>query len=155
MNRQLIAVILWALVVVLFMAIVRNPYEPPKDDLSVDYIVNDNFIESEQKDAQIVNMSPTSITVEVTAYCPCEKCCGKTDGITACGEKAVEGVTIAADWDVFPAYTQLYIDGVGYRTVHDKGGAIKGNRIDIFFASHEEALAFGRKTLTVTEVIYD
>lgn len=81
---------------------------------------------------------------EITYYCPCVECCGKTDGITASGTLATEGQTIAADWDMLPVGTEIYIDGIGYRTVEDKGGAIKGKTLDIFVNSHTEALEFGR-----------
>lgn len=80
----------------------------------------------------------------VTAYCPCVKCCRKSNGITASGIKAVEGVTVAADTNILPFGTQLQIDGNIY-TVQDRGGAIKGNRIDIYFDTHEKALQFGRQ----------
>lgn len=77
---------------------------------------------------------------KLTAYCPCKKCCGKNPsdpgyGLTASGEVAREGVTIAAD--KLPFGTRVYIEGVGERVVQDRGGAIKGNRIDIFCSSHE------------------
>lgn len=79
---------------------------------------------------------------KVTAYCACEKCCGKTDGITKSGVRAKEGVTIAADPNVIPLGTEVIIDGHEY-IVQDTGGAIKGNRIDIYFDHHQEALEFG------------
>jgi 3D (Asp-Asp-Asp) domain-containing protein len=89
-------------------------------------------------------------TFTATAYCSCEKCCGKyaknrPNGLvyTASGEIAEEGVTIAADWEVLPPGTEVEIDGMGTKIVHDKGSAIKGNRIDIYFSSHQEALNFG------------
>lgn len=85
----------------------------------------------------------------VTAYCPCVKCCGKSNGITASGIKAVEGVTVAMNKSI-PFGTKIYIDGVGERIVQDRGGAIKGNRIDLYFDSHQEALNFGRQTKEVT-----
>ena len=88
-------------------------------------------------------------TYTITAYCHCVKCCGKTDGITASGVKAVEGITIATDKSI-PFGTKIYIDGVGERIVQDRGGAIKGNRIDLYFDSHEKALEFGRQTKQVT-----
>lgn len=81
---------------------------------------------------------------EITYYCPCAKCCGKTDGITASGTLAIEGQTVSADWDLFPPGTQIYINGIGYRVVEDKGGAIKGNRLDVYMDSHEAALEAGR-----------
>lgn len=79
---------------------------------------------------------------KLTAYCACKKCCGKTNGITASGVRAKEGVTIAADTSVLPFGTVVLIDGHEY-TVQDRGGAIKGNRIDVFFDSHQKALEFG------------
>lgn len=85
----------------------------------------------------------------VTAYCPCVKCCGKSNGITASGIKAVEGVTVAADTNILPFGTEIEIDGHVY-IVQDKGGAIKGNRIDLYFDSHQEALNFGRQIKEVT-----
>ena len=87
--------------------------------------------------------------VIVTAYCPCVKCCGKSDGITASGTKAIEGRTIAVDPRYIPYGTEVVIDGRTY-IAEDCGGAIKGNnRIDLFFDSHSEALAFGRQAKTV------
>lgn len=90
----------------------------------------------------------------LTAYCACYKCCGKQPGspgygITSSGKKVQEGVTIAADTRVIPMGSRVYIEGVGERIVQDRGGAIKGNRIDIYFASHSDALKFGRKTRQV------
>ena len=82
-------------------------------------------------------------TFKVTAYCSCEKCCGKTDGITSSGAKAVEGVTVAADINELPFGTEIYIEGLGERVVQDVGGSIKGNKIDVFCETHEQALAFG------------
>lgn len=88
-------------------------------------------------------------TFKLTAYCPCARCCGKCDGITASGEKAVEGVTVAADTNILPFGTKIIIDGLGEYTVQDRGGAIKGNKIDIYFSSHTEALQFGVQTADV------
>ena len=81
-------------------------------------------------------------TFTITAYCPCVKCCNKDDGITATGVKATAGRTIAVDPDVIPYGTELFIDGFTYRA-EDTGGSIKGNKLDIFFANHLEALEWG------------
>lgn len=90
----------------------------------------------------------------LTAYCACEKCCGywatvrplDEDGnpivYTANQSVAKQGVTVAADTNVLPFGTVLLIDGHEY-IVQDRGGAVKGNHIDIYFESHEEALQFG------------
>lgn len=78
----------------------------------------------------------------LTAYCPCYDCCGKTDGITATGTQAKEGRTIAVDPDKIPYGTQVVIGDRTY-IAEDCGGAIKGNHIDVFFDTHQEALDFG------------
>lgn len=84
----------------------------------------------------------------ITAYCPCEICCGQwADGITADGSTAVEGVTIAASSE-FEFGTVLRIDGHEY-VVQDRGGAITGNRLDIFFDNHSDALEWGVQTKEV------
>lgn len=84
---------------------------------------------------------------KVTAYCSCSKCCGKQTGITASGTRATAGRTIAASGQ-FSFGTKLIINGKEY-TVEDRGGAIQGNRIDIYMDSHAEALAWGVKYLPV------
>lgn len=92
----------------------------------------------------------------LTAYCPCEKCCGiwaknrptDIDGKpivkTASGQIAKQGYTIAADKMQLPFGTKVYINGHEYE-VQDVGGGIKENNIDIYFESHQEALEFGVK----------
>lgn len=77
------------------------------------------------------------------AYCPCTACCGKyASGITATGTKAAEGRTIAVDPKVIPLGSKVVINGHEY-IAEDTGGGIKGNKLDIFFNSHREALNFG------------
>lgn len=87
---------------------------------------------------------------KVTGYCACVKCCGKTNGITASGTKATAGRTIAASGQ-FTFGTKLLINGTTY-TVEDRGGAIKGNKIDVYFNTHAEALQWGVKYLPVQVV---
>lgn len=81
-------------------------------------------------------------TFKLTAYCACSRCCGKCDGITATGTKATAGRTVAVDPSKIPYGTEVIINGHTY-IAEDCGGAIKGNKIDIFFNSHAEALRFG------------
>lgn len=87
-------------------------------------------------------------TFKITGYCSCSSCCGKSDGITASGTKAKAGRTIAADTSRFSFGSKLVIDGHTY-TVEDRGGAISGNRIDMYFDSHWEALQWGVRYCTV------
>lgn len=89
-------------------------------------------------------------TMTLTAYTAGPESTGKRPGhpaygITASGERAVEGVTIAVDPQVIPLGSLVYIEGLGYRVAQDTGSAIKGNRIDVFMDDVGEALAFGVK----------
>lgn len=86
---------------------------------------------------------------KLTAYCSCSKCCGewadkRPDGIVygSIGKELKAGYSIAVDPEVIPYGTVVIIDGQEYEAM-DCGGAIKGNRIDIYFSDHDEALEFG------------
>lgn len=97
--------------------------------------------------SRTTGISGQSGVYKVTAYCACMKCCGKTNGITASGVKATANHTIAAP-RTFAFGTKVVIDGVTY-TVEDRGGAIQGNRIDIYMNSHSEALKWGVRYVEV------
>ena len=80
-----------------------------------------------------------------TAYCTekREHICGTGTGITASGAPVEADVTVAADPDVFPFGTVLYIEDVGVRIVQDKGAGIQGKHLDIAVSgSHEDALSW-------------
>lgn len=94
-----------------------------------------------------------TMTVVATAYCPCVKCCGKSDGITASGVKAKANRTIAVDTRIIPFGTSVIINGKEY-VAEDTGGAIKDNRIDVYFDSHEDALKWGRQIIEI-EVLFN
>lgn len=87
-------------------------------------------------------------TFELTAYCGCVNCCGKSDGITATGTRATQGRTIAVDPKVIPYGSQVVINGHTY-IAEDCGGSIKSNKIDIYFENHQDALNFGRQSANV------
>ena len=79
----------------------------------------------------------------ITHYCSCPICCGEwSDGITYTGSPAISNQTVAVDPSVIPLGSKIYIDGQEY-IAEDIGGAIDGNRIDIYTDSHEEALTRG------------
>lgn len=81
---------------------------------------------------------------EITAYCHCSRCCGKSDGITATGTKTTADRTIAVDPKIIPLGSKILIDGKIY-VAEDVGGSIRGNRIDIYFPTHQAALNYGRQ----------
>lgn len=95
-----------------------------------------------------------SYVANISAYCPCVICCGKTNGITASGAKATQYYTIAAPKNI-PFGTKVYIPyfknapNKGIFVVQDRGGAIDSNRMDVFFNTHQQALNFGRKYLEI------
>ena len=110
------------------------------------------------------------VRLEVTGYCDCSFCCGwkrswwrlgqpviasgpnkgkpKQVGITASGTRARRG-TLAADTRLFPMGTVMYIPGYGWGRVEDRGGAIQGRKLDLYFDSHREALEWGRQPVDV------
>lgn len=84
-------------------------------------------------------------TFTTTAYCKCTACCGIwSDSPTKSGTTPQEGRTIAVDPNVIPLGTEVFIDGKVY-TAEDTGSAIKGNKIDIYFAYHQDAQNYGRQ----------
>jgi 3D (Asp-Asp-Asp) domain-containing protein len=79
----------------------------------------------------------------ITAYCACRLCCGPdAAGITACGARPVQGITVAAPRSV-PFGTRIWIAGVGWRTAQDRTARRYDGRYDVYFARHADALNFG------------
>jgi len=69
-------------------------------------------------------------------------------GVTASGMMAQVGV-VAVDTNVIPFHTQMYIEGYGFAVAGDRGGAIRGYKVDVFFDTREETIQFGRQHLRV------
>ncbi len=86
--------------------------------------------------------------MRVTAYTSHDKGMnGK--GLTASGERAVEGRTIAVP-DSIPLGADIYIPALGkHYTATDRGGAIRGNRLDLYMESREDALELGVQEMEV------
>lgn len=94
------------------------------------------------------------IRMLVTGYCPCKECCGpKACGITASGK------SVSANGGKFCAAPKNFNFGArvsvpGYNggkpiPVLDRGGAIKGRHLDLFFPTHEEARRWGKRWVEV------
>lgn len=102
--------------------------------------------------AKVKNSTPIIQMFDTSAYCACEKCCGKTDGITASQEKAKQWLTIAAGRE-YKFGTIIYIPELadnpngGWFIVQDRGEAITNNKLDIYMNSHNDAIQYGRKNL--------
>jgi len=112
-----------------------------KDDIQAVYDTMDN-----KESWQVVRM-------RVTGYCSCPKCCGKFfDGKTANNHQICYGdVFVAAD-KCYPFGTEMIIPGYNHSQVVevlDRGRVIKGNRLDLYFDSHQQAMKWGVKYLDV------
>ncbi|MCF0147872.1 MAG: hypothetical protein HUJ77_05680 [Clostridium sp.] len=105
---------------------------------------------SESSNAGSVGNSLSTFSVTATAY---------TGGsFTAMGLKPTRDPnglsTISVDPNVIPLGTKVYVDGYGYAIASDTGGAIKGNKIDLYMNSVQDCFAFGRRTVTIHIIAY-
>ncbi len=96
-----------------------------------------------------------TITMKVTAYSPDARSCGESaDGITASGYSVFTngGKLVAADTELLPLGSLVSVPGYDDDVVPvlDRGGAIKGKRLDVLFPRHEDAIRWGVKELEVT-----
>lgn len=97
------------------------------------------------------------LKVIASAYCPCSKCCGKhANGRTATGRNAnLPGVAVdpkvisLGDHVDIPHYPRGPNDNGSWILADDVGGAIKGNKIDVRFRDHEDAIKWGRKEIRI------
>ena len=126
------------------MYCVRQEDDATAVDGGVTYNPEETLTEEESENVTAIGK------FKLTFYCPCSICCGSyANGITASGTTATEGRTIAVDKNRIPLGTKVYIEGFGWFTAEDTGGAIKGNRIDVFKSSHQAALNAGVKYANV------
>ncbi|MEL6329917.1 MAG: 3D domain-containing protein [Planctomycetota bacterium] len=97
-----------------------------------------------------------TVTMTVTAYSPhAASCAPFDDGQTATLHSVITngGNLVAADPAVLPMGSMLTIPGYASDSivpVLDKGGAIKGDRLDVLFPTHEAALEWGVRVVEVT-----
>ncbi|QKS60207.1 DUF348 domain-containing protein [Paenibacillus barcinonensis] len=108
-----------------------------------------NSTKTSASGSKVITVSGTSFkyskvlkNVSMTAYSSEEPGIGTK---TASGTRVTEGRTIAVDPKVIPIGWWVYIEGLGFRRAEDTGGAIKGNKIDVYYDSVKHALNFGRK----------
>lgn len=95
----------------------------------------------------------------ITGYAPLDPkakegmCYSGDRTITASGKQVEPGITIATDPSI-PFGTWVWIDGFGWRRVDDRGGKIKGRKIDVCFETQEEALNFGKQERIVVIPVF-
>ena len=112
-----------------------------------EYIAQGPGAQKEEKEEAPAPSETSLGRFTITGYCGCEQCSGGHN-LTYSGAVPTPNHTISADLNYFPLGTKLKIDGIVY-TVEDKGSSVNGNILDIFYGSHEEALAKGTYTAEV------
>ncbi|GIO24398.1 3D domain-containing protein [Oceanobacillus sp. J11TS1] len=132
---------------------VEEESEPAQEEVTVEQTSNNEASASEPKE-QSSSDAPQgkTISVEATAY---TAGCNGCSGVTATGvdlNADPNAKVIAVDPNVIPLGSKVYVEGYGYATAADTGGAINGNKIDLHVPSQDEALSFGRQQVNVTIV---
>jgi 3D (Asp-Asp-Asp) domain-containing protein len=132
-------------ILICLLALVLSGLETAKlkmENKHKDVIIKEQNEQIEMLEATLKSQPNYIGEFTITYYCSCDICCGKNDGVTYSGTHATEGRTIAVDPEVIPLGSVVIINGAEY-IAEDVGGAIKGNRIDVFINSHTRALEAG------------
>ncbi len=133
----------------IFLVLLISVYTPCLNQSEESYKTNYKNI---QVETQVINQPKTEtknkyIICETTAYTRSHS--EETSrGITRSGTRVSRG-TVAVDPTVIPLGTKLYIENYGEAIALDTGGAIKGNRIDLYMETKKEAFEWGRREVKV------
>ena len=164
MNKLVVGVLMLALLNILFLhteidrqgAVIKENKHTIKllkqhnQDLEFQLNTKDYEIEKMQSEYKQLNTkyekavsrsASRTMTVQATAYT-------HTGNPTATGVMPKVGM-IAVDPKVIPLGTKVYVEGYGYATATDTGGAIKGNIIDLFMNTKQECIQWGRRTVDI------
>ena len=95
---------------------------------------------SQETDADALETESLGVFT-TSGYCNCDKCSGGNN-LTFAGTVPQADHTVSVDPDVLPIGTKIFIDGVVY-TVEDIGSSVDGNKVDIYYGSHSDALDHG------------
>lgn len=101
--------------------------------------------------AQAAPSSGDEFTAYLSFYCSCPRCCGQYSKGAEMEEWRLGTCAAPAR---YPKGTVIYFEGYGNKTVADRGGAIKGNRFDIYIGNHAECLRLGRQAVKARVVSY-
>ncbi|MFB4170105.1 LysM peptidoglycan-binding domain-containing protein [Virgibacillus sp. JSM 102003] len=111
---------------------------------------NETAKSSKQEKSSQDNPEGKTISVSATAY---TADCAGCSGVTSTGvdlNANPNAKVIAVDPNVIPLGSEVYVEGYGYATAADIGGAIKGNKIDIHVPTKDQAYDWGVRTVDVT-----
>ena len=114
-------------------------------NISADEATAQEEEQSEKEEPEVVK------TFKVTATAFTANCKG-CSGVTSTGinlKKNPNAKIIAVDPKIIPLGTKVWVEGYGEAIAADKGGSIKGNKIDVFMSSTKKATNWGRRTVTV------
>lgn len=141
---------------------------PGKDKITYKYVLKDGYFQkieiARQQEAApieaVIERGPKldtvmtgegaipykrKMVVEASAYTLAE---GSGTGMTSIGIVPYEGI-VAVDPDVIPYYTRMYIPGYGFAMAGDTGGAIIGNRVDLYMTDYGRAILWGRRDVEI------
>ena len=115
----------------------------------VEEIVVSELDTKKREQEEVSRAGYRTMNMEITFYSEHFESCGKYPsdpayGIMASGQYVRVGA-VAADTRILPMYSIIYIEGMGQFEVLDRGGDIKGNRLDVYVTSHNEAIQLGRQ----------
>ena len=162
MKKLTTAIIGITLGTILFMTYQLHQFNAKNDALIEAYQGYTNQLEQTEmqmyQTEQTVNYFMDKLGIEqmeATGYSPSDgiegMCYSGNPNVTASGGKPIPGETIAAGPSV-PFGTKMYIEGLGFRTVNDRGSMITDNHVDIVFESRKQALQYGRQKVNVMVV---
>ena len=136
---------------------VQNDFSSKEEIMETEIEIEQTEEPIEKEPVELPEIKKTSMgEFKLTAYCSCEKCCGiwaKNRPLDengneivygASGAVLVAGRSVAVDPSVIPYGSEIEVGREKY-SADDCGGAIKGNRIDVYFDDHQSALEFAVK----------
>lgn len=128
-----------ALAAIMTLLIMFLPYQTEQATLAPEPVIH----VVEQKEAPEDEPAPVRTEIfEITAY-------SYSGSRTASGTWPKVGC-VASDWNVLPPGTKIYVPGIDYYgVVEDRGGAIRGQKLDLYMSSEHECIQFGRQRLEV------
>lgn len=131
-------------------SILKNSLIPSLQVTETNYSVLNNTLINGEKTPED-EVIGKKLIANLSAYTASADECGKSDGITASGKKVTPNRTLACPKS-YAFGTKVYIEGMGEYTCEDRGGAIKGNKFDIYVVTKSEAFSFGRRNMNVTVI---
>ncbi len=126
-------------------AVQQQPKQETKAEAETSVNTEEKAVQSNTNNQE----ASKELTVTATAYTAND---GGISGVTATGidlNKNPNAKVIAVDPNVIPLGSKVYVEGYGEATAADTGGAIKGNKIDVFVPNKSDASNWGVKTVSV------